>query len=214
MSVIELENYTLAPFGSGKGIKQCCFSLSKGDVVSVFCELPDDAYLFLKALAMFVYPLKGAYRFMGKNVDFSNRATLLSCKKKIGYISLNSAMMSNRTIRYNLLFMRYYFENSFSIDLDDNTSRLCDIFNIHDKLDMRPSELDPINLRIAIAIREFSKNPAMLLLERPEEFIGHNRFDLFVEILQETLLSDVPVVFFSRDVNFIKKFANRKIFVN
>ncbi len=213
MQLIELSDYTLTPTGTGNGLNEFYFALSKGDICSIHADSEDDAHIFLKALATLIRPAKGTYRFMGEKVDFSDYRNLLPCKKKIGYISQDSAMISNKTVRENLLFMRYYFENSLLITLDENASRLCSIFNIQDKLDMHPAEISLMDLRIAITIRELSKSPDLLLIEHPEDFISHAKFDFFVKILKDMLLSGLTVVFISNKKSFVEEFSDRNILI-
>ncbi len=214
MKLIELSDYTLSPLGQGNGLNRFYFDLSKGDVCSIQADLPDDAHLFLKAIAMLEHPTDGVYRFMGKKINFLDHRNLLPYKKKIGYIATDTSMISNMSIRENLLLMRYYFENSLSIDIKDNVKNLCVIFDIYDKLDIRPGELRPTELQSAIAIREVTKSPDILLFERPENFIRHTKFDLFAKLFKEMLLSGLPVVFISYDADFVKKFSNRKILIS
>lgn len=214
MKLIELSDYTLSPIGQGNGLNRFYFDLSKGDACSVQADSPDDAHLLLKAIAMLEHPTDGAYRFMGEKINFSDHRNLLPYKKKIGYVAADASMISNMSIRENLLLMRYYFEDSLSIDIDDNVKNLCTVFDIYDKLDMRPGELRPTELRSAIVIRELAKSPDMLLFERPEDFIRHEKFDLFVKLLKEMLLSGLPVVFISYHTNFIKEFSNRHILIS
>lgn len=213
MNLVELSDYTLAFTGKEGGIEEFYFTLSRGDVFSVLCSLPDNARMFLRALATLVHPVKGTYRFRGKKIDFSNYRKLLPYKKRIGYIASDSAMISNMTVRENLLLGRYYFENSLSLKLDENTLRLCNIFDIHDKLDLYPGELQSVDLQIAIAIRELIKQPYLLLLERPEDFISHAKFNLFTKILKDMLLSGLSVVFISYNKNFVKELSNKKILI-
>ena len=177
-------------------------------------DSPDDAHLLLKAVAMLEHPTKGTYRFMGEKINFSDHRNLLPYKKKIGYIATDASMISNMSIRENLLLMRYYFENSFFLDLSDNVKNLCAVFDIYDKLDIRPGDLRPTELRSAIVIRELTKSPDILLFERPENFIRHEKFDLFVKLLKEMLLSGLPVVFISYHTDFVKEFSNRKILIS
>jgi len=99
------------------------------------------------------------------------------------------------------------------LDIDAKVLKLCRIFNIEDKLDIRPGELRPIDLRIAIAIRELTKSFDVLLLERPEDYFGYNSFGLFNEILKDTLEPGHGVVFFSNNQNFIDAFANREVLI-
>ncbi len=214
MNLIELSDYTLSRPEKGNGLKSFHFSLSKGEVCAIHSDSFDDAHLLIKALATLVRPLQGEYRFHGQAIEFSDYRNVLSCKKKIGYIASDSAMLSNKTVRENLLLSRCYFENSLLLDLDENVSRLCSIFGIRNKLDLLPSEFNLLDLRIAISIRELTKSPELLLLERPEDFIKHSRFDLFMEILKDVILSQVPVVFISYDINFVERFSNKKILIS
>jgi ABC-type ATPase involved in cell division len=211
MALIELSDYVLAPIGIGNGLKEFNFSLSMGNICAIQTDSPDDAHLFLKAVATLEYPLKGVYRFMGQRLDFSVYNNLLSIKKKIAYIAPDSAMISNRTVRENLLFMRSAFGDSLYFELDQKTLRWCRLFNLQDKLDMRPAMLNRQDVQIAITIREFAKSPKILLLERPEDLIRHSKFPVFIEILDDMVLSGLPVIFISYDKDFIKKFSNRTI---
>lgn len=213
MYLINLVDYTIDFPESDCSFNKLNFALSHGDAFAIICDSPDRAHMFLKALAMIVKPVSGVFYFKDKKVDFSDYRNLLPCKKKIGYIASDSAMISNITVRENLLFTRYYFENSLSLSLDERADKLCKIFNIHDKLNVRPGRLRSIDLRIAIAIRELVKSPDLLLLERPEDFIGHTNFDLFTEVLRDMVLTKLPIVFISYDKNFVEEFSNKKIFL-
>ena len=213
MYLIELSDYTLTPSETGNGLNRFYFALSKGDVCSIQSDSSDQARMFLRALATIEHPDKGVYRFMGKSLDFSDYRKLLPYKKKISYIASDSALLSNLTIRENLLFMRSYFENSLLLTMDENIAELCRIFDIQDKLDLHPAELNPLDLQSAILIRELTKSPDVVLFEHPEDFIGHTKFNLFVEILKNMLLSKLPVVFISGLKGFIEEFSTKKILI-
>jgi ABC-type ATPase involved in cell division len=213
MDLIELSDYCLNFIGTGEGINNSYFALSRGDACSLQTDSADNAHIFLKALATLVRPVSGTYRFAGKPVDFSDYRKLLPFKKKIGYIGQDSAMISNRTVRENLLLMRFYFENSLSISLDENVLKFLKMFDLEDKLDLRPGELRPVDLQTAIAIRELTKSFDVLLLHRPELYFGVKSFYIFKEILENTLEAGHAVVFFSRDRSFIETFSNRKILI-
>jgi len=213
MYLIELSDYCLNPLGTGNGLNHSYFTLSSGDVCSLQTDSTDDAHTFLKALATLVSPVSGTYCFTGKIINFSDYRELLSFKRKIGYIGQDSAMLSNRTVRENLLLMRCYFENSLSISLDENVSKFIKMFDLEDKLDLRPGELRPVDLRTAIAIREITKSFDVLLLDRPEHYFGFKSYNIFNEILEDILKAGHAVVFFSRDRNLIETFSNRKILI-
>ncbi|MDL1967085.1 MAG: hypothetical protein LWW97_00710 [Deltaproteobacteria bacterium] len=212
MYLINLVDYTVNSTEEDCGLDKLDFALSLGDAFAIIADSHDRAHMFLKTLAMLVKPVSGAFYFKDKKVDFSDYRNLLPCKKKIGYIASDSAMIGNITVRENLLYMRYYFENSLSLPLDEITKKLCKNFGIYDKLDMRPGRLRSVDLRAAIAIRELIKSPDLLLIERPEDFTGHASLDLFTEVLRDMVLTRLPIVFISYDKNFIEECSNKKIF--
>ena len=211
MHLIELTDYTVSFSGSEEGLKEYQFTLSRGDVCTIEARYPSKAILFIKALATLISPESGSYRFDEEILDFSDYRKLLPIKRRIGYIAPDSDMISNRTIRENLLLRRYYYENSLSLDLDENTMNLCRLFHIDTKLDLRPGQLRPIDLRYAIAIRELTKSSDLLLLDRPEDVISVSRFKNFSEIIEKDIMPNQAVVFFSRDRYFIETLANRQI---
>ena len=211
MYLSELSDYVLAPSGTGRGLNRFNFTISKGDAYSIKSDSGDDARLLLKALATLIYPTKGAYLFYGEKLDFTDYRKLLFCKREIGYIALDSAMISNRTIRENLLFMRHYFENSLDISLDEQTKNLCRDFRIYDKLDIHVSKLDRMDLRVAIAIRELTKHPKLLIVERPEDLVSHIKRGLFLKILNDMIIAKIPMVFLSYREDLIRELANKKI---
>lgn len=213
MHCIELSDYTLPPPATGQGLNRFHFALSKGDVCSILTDSPDNAHTFLRALATLERPEKGFYRFMGEKLDFSDYRQLLPYKKKISYIASDSAMISNITIRQNLLLMRSYFENALLFTIDENVAELCRIFGIHDKLDLYPAELNPLDLKSAIVIRELTKSPDLVLFEQPENFIRSTHFGIFVKILKEMLLSKLPLVFISELKGFVEDFSTKKILI-
>ena len=213
MHFLELSDYTLSPLGSGSGLSGVYFALSKGDVCTIDTTSPDDAHLFLRALALLTYPVKGSYKFKDAEKDFSNNDEILRCKRKIGYIAPDAALISHLTIRQNLLLSRYYFENNLNLRLGDQLRCLCTDFGIREKLDNRPVSLNSMEVQAAVVIREICKKPEIMILERPEIFFGHARFDLLVRLFIDWMKESLPVVFLSFDRRLIRRYANRKILI-
>ena len=79
---------------------------------------------------------------------------------------------------------------------------------------MTPGELYLQDIRIAITVRELSQAPMILLLDRPEDLIDHTKFDLFIDILKEMLLSKLSIVFFSFDTDFADMISNTKVMIS
>jgi ABC-type lipoprotein export system ATPase subunit len=213
MQLIEMSDYTLAPSGSGQGIYGFYLSVNQGDVCAVEAGAADDAHRFLRALATLVRPLKGTYRFKGSVVDLRNHKDSLRCKRQIGYIAPDAALISNLTLRQNLLLNKFYFENDLALPMDERACSLCEAFDLNDKLDKRPAALNLMESQAAIVIRELCKQPEILILNRPEDFLGHARFDQLAQLFNQWVDRRLPVVLWTHDRRLIRRYANRKILI-
>jgi ABC-type iron transport system FetAB ATPase subunit len=213
MYLLELINYRIVS-SHENALQTFDLAIAPGERCCIQTSSQRHAHVLLKALATLIPPAKGTYRFEGQAVKFGNYRRLLSIKRQIGYIGPDATLISNRSVLDNLLLMRYYFENRFNLTLDDKTEKLCRLFGLFDQLKMRPAELNPMDFNIAVAIRELSKSPKLLLLERPENFIGDNRLEVFITVLKDHLLQNVPIVFISYNHNFNTTLATNKILIS
>jgi len=212
MYITELTNYRMNHLDKNKVLSTDHFILSAGDICSIESDSADHTRLLLRALATLSTPVSGQFRFMGELLNFADYRRLLPFKKKIGYIGPDAAMLSNRTIRENLLLNRYYFENNLAVSLGDWAEALCRTFNIAEKLDFRPADLSRAELGIAIMIREMIKPAELLLIDRPEGFIYDSQHGAFTDCMNTILKKRIPVVMHSNN-NFINRFSEKIILI-
>ena len=214
MELIRLVDYSLNSPDGGTALQGVNFSLHRGDRISVVAHARQDVQLFMKGLATLVYPTSGKIFFQGNSLDFSDYRNLLAYKQKVGYIASDVSLISNKSIKDNLMLMVNYLENSFSMAIPDDIMELCRIFHLDTKLDLRPTCLDPEKRRIAIIIREICKKPDMLLIERPKEFLGVKSFDTFKSILQRLMDTGIVLVCYALDEDFVNHFSTREIVID
>ena len=211
MDRIEITDYVLAPHGPGCCLPPFNLTVDPGQTLAVHGDKPEEISFFLRALATLEPPVSGSYRFFGQPLDFSDYRRLLPFRRKISYMGRNSALVSNLSIRDNLMLEKAYFGNSRQPPLSEEIGRLCEVFNLSDKLDDRPAALNPLNLKAAIAIRELTKASQIIIMDGPEVLLGHPKFAYFIERIKSMTLDGAPFVFFTEDPGFIKAFAGREI---
>jgi ABC-type ATPase involved in cell division len=213
MELIRLVHYFLKSPDGGTILQDVNFSLKRGDRVSIVAHDRHEVQLFMRGLASLVYPTNGKMFFQGKNLDFSDYRNLLAYKQKVGYIASEMSLISNKSVRDNLMLMIHYFENSFSMPIPDDIIKLCNIFHLDPQLDLRPTYLDPEKRRIAIIIREISKRPDILLIERPGEFLGVKSFDMLKSILRGLIDTGIALVCYALNEDFVNQFSTREIVI-
>ncbi|HSO17916.1 MAG TPA: ATP-binding cassette domain-containing protein [Desulfosarcina sp.] len=185
-------------------------AIGRGDIVALDFEAPADGRFLMRILATLAAPLSGQYRFDGESVALDDYRQCLSVKRRVGYVAADAAMISNRTVRENLLLSRFYHENDLSIDLDETMAALCADAGLSGKLHWRPSELSDGELLKAIAIRELGKSPAVMLVDRPENFMAASEDDGLFHHIKNVVQSGTAVVFQSHSRR-VTEIAGRRL---
>jgi ABC-type lipoprotein export system ATPase subunit len=211
LNIVALENYELNDLTTESWLHNFNFSLAPGEACSISADYPDNAHLLASALATLIRPDSGKYIFMDTTLDFSNYRNLLEYKKQLGYFGPDTALLSNLTVRENLLLSRAYFENALDLDLDDNVKDLCDAFHLTDKLDLRPAALRPMDIRAAIMIREFSKTLKLLIIDSPEDLISHPGFNFLVKKAENMIASGIPLVLLCENDEVVARLTDRAV---
>ena len=210
MTVVELTS-VLTPGGASQaGLAPIDLRLSAGEVGEVTSDSPDMAHTFLETLALITTPVSGSYTLEGAMMDPKRRAAWLRGRRRIGYIGPVAALISNMSIRENLLLARSYYENRLDLDLPDEIAAVCEELGMARKLDLRPGMLSPKDIRMFIAIREIMKDAALLVLDSPEDIIGHHGFDHLMKRLYEAVGSGTVMVFYSGGDNVLHKMTTRR----
>ncbi len=211
--IIEIVNYMIKGPGKGYGLSGVNLRLSAGDAFSMVTDSPDDAHFLLRAIATLEVPEEGKFFYKGKELNLLDYSVLLPYKKKVGYIAADAALISNLSAYENLMLMSSYFENSTNLKMPDKMVDLCRLFELQEKLHLKPAELHPEENRLFIVIRELSKSPEILLIERPTDFLGAKSIDALKTALRTLAGKNIALVLSSADRAFISEFCNRQIVI-
>lgn len=188
---------------------QATLQLAAGDACHLHVHHLDDALWCLRAIATLIVPISGRVVFKGEAVDYRDYRNLLPVKRRIGYIGPDAAMISNISVRDNLLYARMYAENNLTPEMDEFMIRWCREFQIYDKLDQRPAALNEQEQHFAIAIRELAKQPDILVLFNPEDTIGHAQLMFFLAHVRQMRDNATAIVFSSSSRRFVEPLTNR-----
>jgi ABC-type lipoprotein export system ATPase subunit len=208
--IIEITDVALALPDSPRRYGTSRMTVAPGDVIAIVADAPIDGRYMLRILATLEQPERGIYRFRRDIVNPGDYRQCLAVKRQIGYVAADAAMISNRTIRENLLLARFYYENNLAIDIDQTTVSLCEDAGLFRKLNQRPSALNDSELLKAIIIREIGKSPAVMLVDRPENFLEIVEDDGIFSHLKKMVQSGAAVVFFSHNSK-MTDLSNRRL---
>lgn len=205
MPLIELSDYRLK--NSETALPPFFFAAAEDDFWLLESDRPEMTKLFFRALATLIAPVRGKYRFSGSRLDFTDYNRMLECKKKISFISPDIALVSNRTIRENLLLTHYYEANALSLPLTASMEKMCRQLGLTDKLDFRVTEISQWDLWTGLIIRELAKPAALLLIDRPETLVPPEKQHILTGLLQNQQRTGKAIICHSRDKKYIDNFS-------
>ncbi|TWI74100.1 hypothetical protein LZ24_01040 [Desulfobotulus alkaliphilus] len=203
---IELKNIRLAT-GS---LEPFSFDLAPGEVCEIQSDSSDHARSILKLLATLERPAEGIFMLDGNELDFSHYQSLLPVKRRIASITTDAALITNRSLQENILIGEAWYKNTMQPDMPPLCRDLCQKFRIEERLHLRPAATSPMEQRAAIAVRGLAKSPGLILVERPEDFVGRQRKALFLDALKSFSRRGATLVFWSDDTETGRNWATRK----
>ncbi len=213
MAVIALKDYRLDPESASTGLAPFDIALASGDVCAVQTDTPDLGHQLLRAVAMNLDPVSGEYYFDGVLLSPRRYGEWLQYRRRVSYIGPFSALISNLSILENLLLSRYYYENDLDATLSEDVAGLCHAAGLGAKLTLRPAELTPLSRRIAIAIRELSREARLIVLDHTEDLLGHTAFKRLLDRIQTLQGQGVPVIMMSEGDSPIRRMTNRSVVI-
>ena len=207
---IKLINCSFEDDLKGQKIEFINFSIKKGETVQIESDSHDKSSLFLKGLATVKYPLNGKYIFFNEELNFPDYRYFLKYKKKIAYVGIDSNLVSRKTLKENIFLMTEYEKNIIVKELDEKSKTLCNFFNISEKLDKFPKDINLRKNKIVILIRELIKQFEIVLLDCPENFLGYEE----ISYIKNFIGDDKIIVFISYDKEVLKIFNSKTLFIN
>jgi ABC-type ATPase involved in cell division len=211
--IIELSECSFDPIKEGKGLSHVNFTLPVGALYALSADRPDDGHLFLRAIAALNEPVSGEFFFRGRKLRFSNHRNLLSYRKKIGYIASDSALIGNKSLRENIMLMHSYCDDSPDPLLSEEAQKLCSLFKLSDKMELRPAQLHREDFRLSIVVRELAKSPEVILIEHPRDLISPENFSLLIGVLKEAVCGGISLLILSSDEEFVRELSHRRFWI-
>ncbi len=209
MPLLELQDCSYAPLAQGPGLTGVSFSLSPGDFVLVESD-EAGARLFLRALATLEKPLSGTFAYQGRPLSFARHRDLLPYKSKVGYIAPDAALFGNRSLGENLVFAAHWY-GAPPGDPEEDVLSLAGFLGIRDQLSLRPSAAPHEAARLAVAAREITKGPEILLVDRPGQDLSRPARERLLSALGDKLAAGTALVIHLLDLDFDPGPAPRRV---
>ena len=198
-------------FGSKKVLKGIDLEVNKGDIVGIIGPSGCGKSTLLKTINLLEIPTSGTINFEGKNLDFKENLTLV--RRKIGMLFQQFNLFSNMTVLENIILAPVKLKILSHDEAVKEATSLLKKIDLYDKKDYYPYELSGGQQQRIAIIRALIMHPDLMLFDEPTSALDPEMIGEVTNLMKEIANQGMTMIVVSHEMNFIKKFATKVIFM-
>ena len=209
--MLEVKNLKKS-FGNKKVLKGISFNVSKGDVIGIIGPSGCGKSTLLRCLNLLEIPTSGTIIFEGKKMNYYHN--LPATRQKIGMVFQSFNLFNNMTVLENIILAPTKLDLLTKEEATKKANELLKKINLLDKKDFYPDELsDGEKQRIAI-VRALLMEPELMLFDEPKSALDPELIGAVTDLMREIALGGMTMIVVSHEMNFIKNFTTKVIFMD
>ncbi len=198
-------------FGSKKVLKGIDLEVNKGDIVGIIGPSGCGKSTLLRTINLLEIPTSGTINFEGKNLDFKENLTLV--RRKIGMLFQQFNLFSNMTVLENIILAPVKLKIMSHDEAVKEATSLLKKIDLYDKKDYYPYELSGGQQQRIAIIRALIMHPDLMLFDEPTSALDPEMIGEVTNLMKEIANQGMTMIVVSHEMNFIKKFATKVIFM-
>lgn len=198
-------------FGSKKVLKGIDLEVNKGDIVGIIGPSGCGKSTLLRTINLLEIPTSGIINFEGKNLDFKENLTFV--RRKIGMLFQQFNLFSNMTVLENIILAPVKLKILSHDDAVKEATSLLKKIDLYDKKDYYPYELSGGQQQRIAIIRALIMHPDLMLFDEPTSALDPEMIGEVTNLMKEIANQGMTMIVVSHEMNFIKKFATKVIFM-
>ena len=198
-------------FGSKKVLKGIDLEVNKGDIVGIIGPSGCGKSTLLRTINLLEIPTSGTINFEGKNLDFKENLTFV--RRKIGMLFQQFNLFSNMTVLENIILAPVKLKILSHDEAVKEATSLLKKIDLYDKKDYYPYELSGGQQQRIAIIRALIMQPDLMLFDEPTSALDPEMIGEVTNLMKEIANQGMTMIVVSHEMNFIKKFATKVIFM-
>ena len=199
-------------FGYKEVLKGINLNVSKGEVIGIIGPSGCGKSTLLRSINYLDPPTSGQIIFNGTLVD--DHKNLSRIRQKIGMVFQQFNLFDNLTVLENITLAPIKLKLMDEDMAIRRARELLKKINLIDKKDYYPSELSGgQKQRVAIA-RALIVKPQLMLFDEPTSSLDPEMIGDILDLMNEIREEGMTMIVVSHEMNFIKNFATRLIFMD
>ena len=198
--MLEVKNLKKS-FDNNKVLKGIDFKVNKGDIVAVIGPSGCGKSTFLRCLNMIERPTGGKVIFEGYDLTAGN-VNLPKIREKIGMVFQQFNLFPHLTVIQNITLAPIKLGIMSQDDANKRAVELLKTINLLDKKDYYPNELSGV------------MNPDIILFDEPTSALDPEMVGEVLDLIRDIADKGMTMIIVSHEMNFVRKSANRLVFMD
>lgn len=200
-------------FGKTEVLKDINFKIEKGDKLAIIGPSGCGKSTLLRCLNLIEKPNSGHIIYNNKDI-LNNKTNLSEVRKKIGMVFQSFNLFENLTVINNITLAPIKLNMLTEQQATKKASELLKKIDLYDKKDNYPHELSGGQRQRVAIIRALIMNPEILLFDEPTSALDPEMVGEVLELIKKIADDGMTMIIVSHEINFIKKCANKIMFID
>ena len=210
--MLEVKNLKKS-FDNNKVLKGIDFKVNKGDIVAVIGPSGCGKSTFLRCLNMIERPTGGKVIFEGDDLTAGN-VNLPKIREKIGMVFQQFNLFPHLTVIQNITLAPIKLGIMSQDDANKRAVELLKTINLLDKKDYYPNELSGGQKQRVAIVRSLIMNPDIILFDEPTSALDPEMVGEVLDLIRDIADKGMTMIIVSHEMNFVRKSANRLVFMD
>ena len=209
--MIEVKNLKKS-FNNKKVLKGINLSINKEDKIGIIGPSGCGKSTFLRCINLLERPDSG--EIILEDIDLCKLNDLTKARRKIGMVFQQFNLFNHLTVLENIILA----PTKLNI-MDDNTAKkealkLLKEIGLEDKANYYPKELSGGQKQRVAIVRTLIMKPEIILFDEPTSALDPEMIGEVTELIKKIASSGMTMMIVSHELNFIKSFCNKVIFMD
>ena len=199
-------------FATKKVLKGINLKVNEGDVIGIIGPSGCGKSTLLKCINMLEVPTSGQVIVDGN--DIVDNKDLDKIRRKIGMVFQQFNLFENMTVLDNIILAPTLLKLMTKEEATKEALKLLDKIDLKDKANNYPSELSGGQKQRVAIVRTLMMNCEMILFDEPTSALDPEMICEVTNLMRQLRDEGMTMVIVSHEINFIKNFCSRVIFMS
>jgi len=199
-------------FANKKVLKGINLEVNKGDVIGIIGPSGCGKSTLLKCINLLEKPTSGKIIYNNDNIVDNEDLEII--RRKIGMVFQQFNLFENMTVLENIILAPTLLKIMKKEEAIKEAMILLDKINLKDKANNYPSELSGGQKQRVAIVRTLIMNCEIILFDEPTSALDPEMICEVTNLMRQIRDEGMTMIIVSHEINFIKNFCNRVIFMS